>query len=294
MKEYIQKFINNLQYIKNASEHTIRNYKLDLESFDKFLAEKNKNIKVEKIDKNHIRSFLGHLYEENSASTIARKISTLRCFFRFLIKEGALTKNPASLVSIPKQSKYLPQVFSVDEIFNLLELEFKDSLLGMRDRAILEFLYSCGIRVSELVGLNLKDIDFSGNVIKVKGKGKKERIVPVGEKAKTALNEYLEKRDKEFPYDLGSPVFVNNKGGRITTRSIARIIKKYILQGNIFRNLSPHSFRHTFATHLLEGGADLRSIQELLGHASLSTTQKYTKVSVDKLLEVYDKTHPRA
>jgi integrase/recombinase XerC len=202
------------------------------------------------------------------------------------------------MVQIPKADKYLPVFLSVDKMFALLGVKFEPNALGMRDRAIIELLYSSGIRVGELAGLNMIDIDFAGGLLKVKGKGRKERIVPVGGPALSALEAYLKKREElikgRVEHYPEAPVFLNRTGTRLTTRSVGRIIDKYVALSGVNRKISPHVLRHTFATHLMDAGADLRVIQELLGHESLSTTQKYTSVSVDRLIEIYDKTHPRA
>ena len=277
----------------------------DLRQFLSFLRDQaicidkdNNEIDVTKIDHIVIRAYLGELYNKNKKTSIARKLASLRGFFKFLIKEGRLSTNPASMVFTPKQEKHIPSFLSVDDMFRLVEKPGKSDILAQRDSAILEVLYSCGIRVSELVGLDVDDLDFNLGIIKVKGKGKKERIVPIGTKAIEALNDYLdnivELREKVVDKGLDNPVFLNFRGKRLTTRSVARIVKKHVLQCGIMRDISPHSIRHTFATHLLDAGADLRSIQELLGHTSLATTQKYTHISIDKLMDVYDKAHPRS
>jgi len=215
-----------------------------------------------------------------------------------LVEEGFLAQNPAEIVATPKQEKPLPTFLPVDEVFSLLETPDWSTTWGARDRAILETLYSCGIRVSELTGLSEGDVDFSLGILKVYGKGRKERIVPIGEKALAAIRESLPQRDRILGglghKGRGSPLFINARGGRLTSRSVARILHKYILKCGLLRKVSPHALRHSFATHLLDAGADLRAIQELLGHVSLSTTQRYTHVSVDKLMEVYDRAHPRA
>lgn len=300
MKDYLEQFERHLVLEKNASPHTVRNYLSDLREFNEF-AKKNLpyllgsdgNPEIGKIDYLAIRGYLGMLYKKNKRSSLGRKLASLRAFFRFLMREGYISLNPAKLVSTPKQEQHLPGILSVDEVFNLLSITFPPGALGLRDRAIMETLYSCGIRVSELIGLNERDIDFNLGIIKVLGKGRKERIVPIGSKALSALKEYflikentIEKKDR--------PAFLNNRGKRFSTRGVERVIQKYLLQCGILKKITPHSLRHAFATHLLDAGADLRSIQELLGHASLSTTQKYTHVSLDKLMEVYDKAHPRS
>jgi len=255
-------------------------------------------VAVEKIDHLAIRAFLSHIYRGSKKSSLARKLAAQRSFFRYLVNEGILKHSPAEFVATPKLEKSLPAFLPVDEVFSLVETPDPSSVWGARDRAILETLYSCGIRVSELVGLSDGDIDFHLGILRVYGKGGKERVVPVGSKAVEALQAYLPRRDEVLAQRkrMGprAPIFINPRGTRLTARSIARILLKHILRSGFLRKVSPHGLRHTFATHLLDAGADLRFIQELLGHVSLSTTQRYTHVSVDKLMEVYDKAHPRA
>ena len=305
MKALIERFLDYLRVEKNASRHTLRSYGADLEQFRNFLLsselhvdKKSGDVAVEKIDHLAIRAYLSQLYRGHRKSSLARKLAAQRSFFKYLVEEELLTQNPAEIVATPKQEKPLPTFLSVDEVFSLLETPDKSTIWGARDRAILETLYSCGIRVSELVGLSDGDIDFTLGILKVYGKGQKERIVPIGEKALMALRDYLPQRDGimaplHFPGSK-APLFINRRGGRLTSRSVARILQKHILRCGLLRRVSPHALRHSFATHLLDAGADLRGIQELLGHVSLSTTQRYTHVSVDKLMEVYDRAHPRA
>ena len=294
----IEKFDNYINVERNLSLHTRRNYISDLKQFNDFLKREHSKIKYEAIDNTIIRSYLGFLYKKNRKSSVARKLATLRTFFKFLLRAGILKKNPASLVSTPRLEKHVPSFLSIDETFILLEMPDVTTLAGLRDKAIMEILYSSGLRVSELVETNENDIDLNLGIIKVMGKGKKERIVPIGSKAIEALNNYLQsgerKRRLSPTSPLNLPVFLNQRGGRLTARSVARIINRYIEQCGLLKNISPHSLRHTFATHMLDAGADLRAIQELLGHVSLSTTQKYTHVSIDKLMEVYDKAHPKS
>jgi integrase/recombinase XerC len=305
MKALIAKFLEHLRVETNASVHTLRSYAADLEQFRSFLLsrdscldEKNGDVSVEKIDHLAIRAYLTHLYRGHKKSSLARKLAAQRSFFRYLVAEGFLAQNPAEIVATPKQEKPLPTFLPVDEVFSLLETPDRSTTWGVRDRAILETLYSCGIRVSELTGLSEGDVDDSLGILKVYGKGQKERIVPIGEKALAAIREYLPQRDRILGRlghkGRGSPLFINGRGGRLTSRSVARILDKYILKCGLLRKVSPHALRHSFATHLLDAGADLRAIQELLGHVSLSTTQRYTHVSVDRLMEVYDRAHPRA
>jgi integrase/recombinase XerC len=213
-------------------------------------------------------------------------------------KRGLITQNPSADIASPKLEKYIPAYLPVDEMFRLLQRPDISQPLGKRDRAILEVLYSCGLRVSELVGLDTGGVDFSRRLVKVLGKGNKERIVPIGREALKALEDYLEEtsglRKKLYGPALEGPLFMNARGGRLSTRSVGKLVKRYGREGRLMLDISPHALRHTFATHLLDGGADLRAVQELLGHVSLSTTQKYTHVSLDKLTEIYDKAHPRS
>jgi integrase/recombinase XerC len=314
---FIQRFIHYLSLEKNASPHTCRCYRKDLEGFEDFLKSSGiylsptGGVEIEKVDRIAIRKYLSFLHRRNKKSSIARKISTLRSFFRYLIREQVISFNPAKSVSTPKVEKTLPTTLTVDEAFRLMDspksLPEKPSAASkenrLRDRAILELLYSSGLRVSELVGLNFNQLDSDLGIVRVMGKGRKERIVPVGAKAIEAFKAYLEERRvfKGLPPggrasgpEGENPIFINSFGGRLTARSVGRLIKKYTRHSGIFRRVSPHSLRHTFATHLLDAGADIREIQEMLGHSSLSTTQRYTHVSMGKLMEVYDKAHPRS
>ncbi len=305
LADLIESFFDYLRSQKGYSDHTVKNYKVDLEHFLTFLVNKQESTgqketapELESIDFLVIREYLGRLYSQYKRTTIARKLSAIRSFFYFLERKGLLQGNPAADISSPKQGKYIPTHLPVDEMFRLLEGPDRAKPLGLRDLAILEVLYSCGIRVSELSSLNLSSIDSDQRLVKVLGKGKKERIVPIGRKALRAIEDYIEatrplrKKTQRDPQD--APLFINFRGGRLTNRSIGRIVKRYASQCGLMAEITPHSLRHTFATHLLDGGADLRSVQELLGHASLSTTQKYTHVSLEKLMEVYDKAHPRS
>jgi integrase/recombinase XerC len=305
MKELIERFLEHLRVERNASAHTLRSYASDLEQFRSFLwsagfhrDEKKGDIRAEKIDHLAIRAYLSRLYREHKKSSLARKLAAQRSFFRYLVDEGLMKRSPAEIVATPKQEKNLPSFLSVDEVFALVEKPDRATPWGARDRAILETLYSCGIRVSELVGLSDGDVDFQLGIVRVYGKGRKERIVPIGGKAIEALRAYLPRRDEVLARRKKSgpraPLFINPRGTRLTARSVARILQKHVLRSGLLRKMSPHALRHTFATHLLDAGADLRAIQEMLGHVSLSTTQRYTHVSMDKLMEVYDKAHPRA
>jgi integrase/recombinase XerC len=306
MQEHISQFLDHLKYERNMSEHTLRNYRIDLGQFYDYLAPADKqgrrrHVDVRQIDNITIREFLKTLYDKKKKKTsIARKLATLRSFFKFLCREQVLEMNPAQLVSSPRLEKKLPKYLTIEEIIRFIETPDTDTPLGKRDRAILELLYASGLRVSELINLNVTDVDFKHQSVRVKGKGRKERIVPFGTKAKEALEQYLGVRGELLAEASESDrdptaLFLNYLGTRITTRSVGRMIRKYALMcSNINPNISPHSLRHSFATHLLNAGADLRAIQELLGHARLSTTQQYTHVSTERLIEVYDKAHPKA
>lgn len=286
---YIEKFIRYLEIERNASRHTLINYSIDLKSLGEFLKEEP----IEKVDYVSLRRYLAHIKEQNlSKVSIARKIASIRSFFKFLFREGIIKNNPASSLSTPKRDKHLPKFLDEKEIVVLLESPDRESEAGARDRAILETLYSTGIRVSELVGLNMDHIDQIGGVVKVFGKGKKERIVPIGERALQAIRDYLKKK-RPITRDTKA-LFFNKSGGRLTDRSVRRIINKYIIKASIQQKISPHTLRHSFATHMLDHGADLRSVQELLGHANLSTTQIYTHITTERLKSAYEKAHPRA
>jgi integrase/recombinase XerC len=290
LQRYIDKFINYLKVEKNSSPHTIINYKKDLESFGAFLGDKD----ITAVDHRILRLFLAEMRGKNFAKrTIARKLATLRTFFKFLFREGYVKTNPITAISTPKLDKRLPVVLDEKRVKGLVECPPGDTVAGLRDRAILETLYSTGIRVSELVGLDMDDVDFISGVAKVLGKGSKERLVPIGDEAVNAIRRYDGKRN-EWDVRDKKAVFLNKRGTRLTDRSIRRIVDKYIHACSISEHISPHSLRHSFATHLLDRGADLRSVQELLGHANLSTTQIYTHVTMERLKSVYDKAHPRA
>ena len=294
----IDRFVDYMALERGASPHTSRAYRKDLELFAAFLQEQGLPLDVARIDYLTIRLYLGHLYQgkQIKRTSVRRKLASLRTFFKYLKREGMVEKNPAKMVAIPKGGKDLPHTLSVDEAFRFLDIPDAASPLGSRDRAILEFLYSSGLRVGELTALSLSDLDLGAGMVRVMGKGSKERMVPIGSKAVEALQSYLAHRAELMAKGRGDTryLFLNHRGGRLTARSVGRMIKKYLLQAGIMKETTPHTFRHSFATHLLDAGADLRGIQELLGHASLSTTQKYTHVSSAKLMEVYDRSHPRA
>jgi len=306
MDEAIKGFDLYMDLERNLSAHTRKNYLGDLNQFKNYLEEnsctskKSQESPWQRVDYLMVRSFLGTLYRGKVKKvTMARKLASLRAFFNYLMRHGDIMTNPLEAVQSPRTEKYIPSVLSVDDIFALLNLPFKEDLFGLRDRAILELFYSSGIRLSELTGINEEDMDFPQGLVRIRGKGKKERIVPVGGPAKEAVHNYLMgKRNKEMTENIASsqatPLFVNCRHGRLSTRSVARILNKYVEQSGIQKRVSPHTLRHSFATHLMDAGADLRSIQELLGHKSLSTTQKYTAVSVSRLMDVYDRAHPKA
>lgn len=292
MHHEIAIFIEYLKSERNASVHTVEAYSRDLDQFAGFIRQEiAPEMKIEQLTHLHIRRYLASLHKELTKSSAGRKLAAIRSLFRFLMRRGMIDKNPAELVSTPKREKKLPYHLNIDEVTTLVEAPKAPEELPARDRAILETLYSSGLRVSELTGLNVGGVDLHGGTVRVFGKGGKERLVPLGSKAIQSLKEYLQMRGDP---GMALPLFVNSRGGRLTRRSVARVVERYMIHLETMKKASPHTLRHTFATHLLEGGADLRAIQEMLGHSSLSTTQKYTHVSIDKLLEVYDKAHPKA
>lgn len=289
---YIKKFLKYLEIERNVSSHTLRAYKRDLKDFSEYC-----NSNPENIDMIDIRGFISELINKRkSKTTVSRKLATLRSFFSYLYQEGYVKINQAKLVPTPKAPKHLPNFLSVDDVFNLVQSPEGIGLLPVRDRAILELLYSSGLRVSEVAGLNIDDLNMRDGMVKARGKGKKERVVPVGNKAIDALKFYLIERKlykkKKSISDSDNALFLNRDGRRLTDRQIRRIVVKYARAIGIDGQIGPHALRHTFATHMLFGGADLRVIQELLGHSSLSTTQKYTHLDIGHLIDVYDKAHP--
>ena len=330
MKRSVEKFLEYLRSVKNASPHTTTNYGKDLEQFRGFLMPPGtEEPNPRKVTHQLIREFVAHLHEQGlEKSSIARKLAALRSYFKYCVREGMVKENPARLVPTPKLPKRIPAVLSAEEMSGFLDqlagiqnpggrargrrkrsevektapggvVKLEDSLLLPRDRAILELLYAAGLRVSELTGLNVVDMDQKEQMVRVLGKGRKERIVPFGGKAAEALRAYWPVRERLLGEGAGTTidsqaVFLNYMGRRLTQRSVGRIVKKYVRIVNINWDLHPHSLRHAFATHLLADGADLRSIQELLGHQSLSTTQKYTHASIRQLMDIYDKAHPHA
>jgi integrase/recombinase XerC len=296
----LKEFFTYLESQKNASKHTLTNYCRDLEAFFGFLKKHHGGVfeadtlKLSAVTSIMIRGHMASLFKANGAASVARKLSSIRSFFRYYVKKGMLTANPGKLVTSPKIPKKLPKYLDVDEMTAVLEAKRAPSKLSVRDQAILELLYSSGVRVSELVGLNLSDVDMAENLVRVRGKGNKERLVSFGGSAKTALLQFLNERDGIRGARFCEAVFVNHSGTRLNVRSVQRIVKMAIRFSGLSKRATPHTFRHSFATHMLGGGCDLRTIQELLGHESLSTTQKYTHVGVEELAKVYDKAHPKA
>jgi integrase/recombinase XerC len=282
-------------HARNASAHTVKADGTDLGEFVKFVGPDE----LDHIDHTLIRAFLGHLYERGlSKASVARALSSLRSFFKWMGREGMIESNPALLVSAPKLPKRLPRVPTMEEMNAALDAATsEDGSFAERDRLILELLYGCGIRNSELTGINLDDMHLRQGVILVRGKGKKQRLVPFGEAAREALDRYLPRRMQilEAHRRTGqTALLVNLRGGRLTTRSVGRIVKAMAVAAGLPSEVHPHTLRHAFGTHMLEEGADLRAIQELLGHERLSTTQRYTQLTTKQVIEVYDRTHPRA
>jgi integrase/recombinase XerC len=288
MKDHIDKFLKYLEIERAASSHTLRAYRKDLEEFSKFV-----NIKPEDVELADVRGFIAEQIKSGlNKTSVSRRLASIRSFFKFLYREGYKKSNPAKLVSNPKLPKLLPRFLSVDDAFALVESPAGTGFLPARDRAILELLYSSGLRVSEISSLNIDDINTKEGFLKVKGKGRKERMVPVGSKAIDAIKSYMVERIALKSKDRF--LFLNRTGKGLSDRGVRRLVVKYARMTGISGKIGPHALRHTFATHLLQGGADLRVIQELLGHSSLSTTQKYTHLDVTHLIDVYDKAHPFA
>jgi integrase/recombinase XerC len=310
MQTAIEEYLQYLVAERNASPHTLRNYRSDLQQFVAYLAEASDGPPApDRVDALAVRGFLARLHGERLARTsVARKLAALRAFFRFLCRRGRLRTNPAELVQSPRVPVRTTPHLSVDQAFQLMAASASGagrdpdasplaSVLTCRDRAILEVFYAAGLRIGELVGLDLPDLDMDAGLVRVMGKGRKERIVPVGKPALQALQAYLDVRDRlacrAGPADSPA-VFLNARGGRLTERSVSRVVLGLLLASGLGRRITPHGLRHSFATHLLSAGADLRAIQELLGHARLSTTQRYTHVGLDRVMQVYDDAHPRA
>lgn len=293
----IGEFLNYLTYERNVSANTVAAYRDDIESFVAFLCDDyftmaRDQLDLRRADHLAIRAYLAHLNRRKlSRSSIARHLSALRSWFKYLMREGAVDANPARTVATPKREKPLPSVMQPSDVALLIEQPDTSTALGLRDRAFLELLYASGLRISELVGIDIDDIELRARLVKVRGKGSKERIVPFGGKAEDAVRAWMAAR---VAADDEHALFVNYRGNRITTRSVRRLFDRYVRDAALRAGISPHTMRHSFATHLLNAGADLRGIQELLGHASLSTTQKYTHLNDWQLIAVYKKAHPRA
>ena len=303
-------FLDGLRLNRNASLHTVRAYESDLSQFLAYLSGERKTplkaLRTAEVDLSAVRGFLAHLYHRgNARSSAARKLAAVRTFSRYLQRQGTLDRDPAALVGTPKREERLPVHLGVDEVQRLIETPDLSQPLGRRDRAILELFYASGLRLSELVGLDLEDVNLSRRVVRVLGKGGKERIVPFNTPSAGAIRTYLDdrltlraavtpSRTRGRSHRLDEPLFVNYRGRRLTSRSVHRLVHRYVTACSDRLGVSPHALRHSFATHLLQRGADLRTIQELLGHARLSTTQRYTHVNAAQLLDVYRRTHPRA
>lgn len=297
----IQDFINYLKFERRVSDHTVRNYKGDLSQFRSFVVNQSPSGQngpaLGTLDHWVIRGYLAFLYAQGiKRSSIARKLSSIRSFFSFLFRRGKISYNPSRVISSPRQEKRVPKVLTVHQAKALMELPQNQDVLSMRDRAILETFYSTGIRIGELVGLNVQDLEKQEGLIRVRGKGNRERIVPIGSEAIRTIEDYLRLQRKKKETRDGKenfPIFMNRWGKRMTARGVWYRMSLYFREREDFKGASPHTLRHSFATQLLDAGADLRSIQELLGHQSLGTTQRYTHVSMDHLMEVYNKAHPR-
>ena len=283
---YLDKFLSYLEIEKNYSLHTLVNYRVDLKELEDFLQGRD----LKQIDYFLLRKFFAYLTGKNlSKRSISRKISTLKSFFKFLVRESLLNDNPAASLIYPRLEKNLPKFLTEEDMRRVLEVVEEKEVWGLRDKALLEFLYSTGARVAETSSLRIEDVDLISGIVKVKGKGKKERLLPLGEPAILSIKNYLDRRLYHSSY-----LFINRRGGRLSERGIRMIVDKYIKKIALTVKVSPHTFRHSFATHLLNRGADLRSVQELLGHSSIATTQIYTHLSIDSLKKVYKRAHPRA
>jgi integrase/recombinase XerC len=286
-------YLDHLRGTRTSSAHTLRSYASDLRQFLAFAGQAGADVAT--LDRSLVRAFVASLHGRSAPATVARKLSAIRGFFRHLVESGLRDSDPTARIRAPKLGHRLPVHLTVDDAFRLMETPAAAKLLGLRDRALLEVLYGCGLRVSELVGLCWGQIDTAAEVVRVMGKGRKERIVPIGQPALAALASYRQAiAAADGPHDAASPVFLNARFGRLTARSVGRLVDGYARLASTRGKPTPHVLRHSFATHLLTSGADLRSIQELLGHARLSTTQTYTHVDLGRLAEVYDRAHPRA
>jgi integrase/recombinase XerC len=293
---YLEDFLSYLQVERQMSPHTLRNYGLDIAQFLEFF-EDTEAPALEEVNYRQVRAFLAHSLKGRGKTTVARKLSALRTFFKYLQRQGVLTQNPAKLAPSPKVGKSLPHFLTVDEAFHLLGRAKGDEFSPRRDRAILEVFYAGGLRLAELAGLNLGDLDRKEGVVRVWGKGAKERLAFLGDAARSALAAYLPLREgllEQKGRQGETALFLNFRGARLSARSVARVVEKWARLAGLSQALTPHGLRHSFATHLLEGKADLRAVQELLGHASISSTQRYLHLNLDYLMEEYDKAHPRS
>ncbi|MCL4503659.1 MAG: tyrosine recombinase XerC [Deltaproteobacteria bacterium] len=294
---FLTDFLQYLRVERQMSPHTLRNYALDISQFLEFLQEHRDQVALGEVTYPDLRAFLAHSLQGRRKTTVARKLSALRTFFKYLQRQGAVVVNHPKLAPSPKLEKTLPHFLTVDEAFHLLQQFSGDDFGSCRDRAILEVFYGGGLRLSELAGLNLADLELREGVLRVWGKGAKERLAFLGKPAKEALKKYLPQRRAHLAH-TGAPeqtaLFVNKLGGRLSSRSVARLVGKWAQLAGLSQALTPHGLRHSFATHLLEGQADLRTVQELLGHSSISTTAHYTHLNLDYLMEEYDKAHPRS
>ena len=293
----VDKFMDYMKAERGASEHTMRAYSSDLAQLGEFLAKRSTRdqVEVDHVGLDDLQDWLQEQSDDkgNVAASLARKISSVRSFWRFMLRKELIDTNPAEMLVSPKVPRPLTNFMQVDDVFQLLESNMPDSALGVRDMAMWEVAYGSGLRVSELVGLNKDDVDLEEGWVKVTGKGSKERVVPMGSKAEASLNRYLARR-MELVSEPIDALFLNFRGGRLTARSVRRLLKQHLIKAGLDPDVTPHGLRHSFATHLLDSGADLRSIQEMRGHSSLSTTQRYTHVSIQRVVQAYDQAHPRA
>jgi integrase/recombinase XerC len=294
MIESVSAFLTQLKNERRASEHTIRSYETDLAVFCQFVRDTmGEEVDPRTLDPARLRRYSAWLSSQGfAASTVARRLASLRSYFRYLRREGEVNLDPATGIRNPKQAKRLPRLLRIDEVIRLLDSVPVDGVQGVRDRAMLETLYGGGLRVSELVGLNLEDVDIAEQLVKVRGKGRRERLCPVGPMACMWMERWIELRRPKRPLEKG--IFLNLRGTRLTTRSVGRLLEGHLVRAGLANAATPHTLRHSFATHLLDRGADLRSVQELLGHRNLTTTQIYTHVTQERLLDIYHGAHPRA
>jgi integrase/recombinase XerC len=294
MEPSVSAFLNHLRNERQASSHTLRSYEHDLGLYCHYLSEvPGEGADPQAVDPSRLRRYSAWLTGQGfAASTVARRLASLRSYFRYLRRQGVVDSDPSVGLRNPKQSKRLPRLLRVDEVIHLLDSVPIDTRLGVRDRAMLETLYGGGLRVSELVGMNLADLDAEQGLVRIRGKGRRERLCPVGPMAVHWINRWIPLRRLKHAHEAA--VFLNQRGSRLTTRSVGRLLEAHLLRAGLVNNASPHTLRHSFATHLLDRGADLRSVQELLGHRNLTTTQVYLHVTQERLLAIYHETHPRA